>query len=91
MKLKRDLRAHLCTVANKHRDSLNRRREIIPFPETQKLINEQNILSVLTKLSSYRQQKLYQLEQCQAKTNTSVNVNSAHTPADPRRSGSSLP
>jgi hypothetical protein len=75
MKLKRDLLAHLCTVSNKNRDSLTiRRREIIPCPETQKLINQQNMLRVLTKLSSYRQQKLFQVEQRQAKTNTSVNV-----------------
>jgi hypothetical protein len=75
MKLKRDLCAHLRTVSNSNRDSLTiRRREIIPLHETQKPINQQNILRVLMKLSSYRQQKLFQVEQCQAKTNTSVNV-----------------
>jgi hypothetical protein len=32
------------------------------------------MLGVPMKLSSYRQQKLFQVEQCQAKTNTSLNV-----------------
>ena len=60
------LRTNLCTVSNVNRDSLTIRREIIPFPETQKPINQQNILRVPMKLSSYREQKLFQAEQCQA-------------------------